>query len=163
MLTRRIAAALVAATLVTGGCGVLGDDNEPEEAVRPTCESPTVTDLGIPFGGRASYFTHSGGEVFIEVTHLPQDTVLGDITRTRIDLGPGDQPPRPDPQGSSRMENTAHTVSVELGRLSRITLPEGTYWLVSSNGGRIRLHTCDDVRVGDVRPASAEPGAAFGY
>ena len=116
LTTGAVLAAVVAAVLVAlvYGCGVVGG-GEPEEADTPPCDSPTVTDLGVPFGARVASFTFSGGEVFVEVSDLTQDTPLGDVTRTRIDLGPADRPPTPDPQGSSRMVGTEHQVSVELG------------------------------------------------
>ncbi len=127
-------------------------------ADEPGCTGETVTELSVPFGTRAAYFRTSGGQVRIGVSALGEN-LFGTVTQTRVDLGSA-RWPRVDP-ASNRVLNATTTVTVHLDRTPEVSLPAGDYWLLSSNGGQIVLHTCPDVRISDVRPATGSPGDAF--
>ena len=143
--------------LVGGGCAQSGAVDGGE---RPACDEPSVTPLGVPFRGvRAAFFHTSGGEIRIGVSELA-DSVLGDVTLTGVDIGPGESAPEVD-RDSNRVRGARESVTVHLDRLTAVSLPAGSYWLVSSNGGRIELQACPDVTISDVRPADGDPGAAF--
>ena len=123
------------------------------------CTGATVTELSVPFGTSAAYFRTSGGQVRIGVSDLGEN-LFGTVTQTRVDLGSAPRP-RVDP-ASNRVLNATTTVPVHRDRTTEVSLPAGEHWLLSSNGGQIVLHTCPDVRISDVRPATGSPGAAFG-
>jgi hypothetical protein len=151
-----MAVALVGA-LAGCGPGQASDVDAADQA----CDHSTATELGIPYSGRVAWFTTSGGPLWVDVSDLPQDTALGDITRTRADIGPAQTPPTFDPAGSSQVGGTTHQASVKQGTPEPLDLPAGSWWLVSSNGGRVRLLACPDTSVTDVQPATAAPGDAF--
>lgn len=119
-----------------------------------------VTALGIPFRGvGTAFFRTSGGELEIAVSELG-DNVFGDVTQTGVDIGPGEQAPEVD-SASNRVSGAVRSVTVHEGRPTPVSLPAGSYWLVSSNGGRIELHTSPGVTISEVRPAGGDPGAVF--
>ena len=161
MPARLILAAALLLTGAVGGCSDSGGSGEEAKDVDSSaCPDPTVTRLGVPFRGVSAAFFHtSGGEVRIGVSEL-SDTVLGDMTQTGVDIGPGESTPEID-RDSNHVLNASESVTVHLDRLAAVSLPAGSYWLVSSNGGRIALHTCPDVTISDVRPADGDPGSAF--
>ena len=140
-----------------------GSPSEEPEAAEPECESPAVADLGVPFRGAGfARFTTSGGAIYVGVKELATGTVLGDVTLTRVEIGLADRLPatgRPTDQASS---GPATTADVRLDKLTKVTLDAGSYWLWSSNGGRITLHTCEPITVDDVRVAHTDPGSGFG-
>lgn len=158
MPARLILAAALLLTPVAGGCS--DSEKEAKDVDSSACPDPTVTPLGVPFRGvRAAFFHTSGGEIRIGVSELA-DTVLGDVTQTGVDIGPGESAPEVD-RDSNRVRGARESVTVHLDRLTAVSLPAGSYWLVSSNGGRIELHACPDVTISDVRPADGDPGSAF--
>jgi hypothetical protein len=141
----------------------LGSGCNPDEEANsdePPCEMPTETDLGWPFrSARTAFFETSGGDVFVAVNELT-DGVLGKVRQTAVDIGPGGAAPKIDP-ASSLTPGTEARSTVHLERLSKVSLAAGSYWLVSSDGGRITLHTCPDVEITHVRPATGDRGGSF--
>lgn len=141
----------------------LGSGCNPDEQANsdePACEKPAETDLGWPFrGARTAFFETSGGDIFVAVHELT-DGVLGKVRQTAVDIGPGGAAPKIDPASSLTPGSEARS-TVHLERLSKVSLAAGRYWLVSSNGGRITLHTCPDVEITHVRSATEDPGGSF--
>lgn len=158
MPSRLIAGAVLLLVSLSTGCARTGDGEARGD--QSGCDSPAVAQLGIPFrGARAAFFDTTGGDVFVGVSDLG-DTVLGRVTLTGVDIGLGDKGPEIDPT-SARVVDPVASVIVHLDRLSKVSLPAGRYWLVSSNGGRISVRTCPGVELSGVAPATAEPGASF--
>ena len=160
-MTRLVLGACLAMLPALGGCsdprGSGGQEDDPRGA---SCPTPVVTDLGIPFrGARTAFFRTSGGEVWIGVSELG-DSLFGKVTQTGVDIGPGPHPPEVD-RVSNRVSGAVRSVTVHDDRLTLVDLPAGSYWLVSSNGGRIELRTCPGVTISEVSPADGEPGVAF--
>ena len=159
-MTRLVLGACLASFPLLAACTTdPGASPRSHSGDEPACADATGTELGVPFGTRVAYFRTSGGQLRIGVSDLGEN-LFGVVTLTRVDLGSAPRP-RVDP-ASNRVLNATTSVTVHLDRTTDVSLPAGEYWLASSNGGRIVLHTCPDVRISDVRTATGEPGAAFG-
>lgn len=157
-MTRPVLGACLALLPLLAACATdPGGSPRSSSADEPGCAGATVTELSVPFGTRAAYFRTSGGQVRIGVSDLGEN-LFGTVTQTRVDLGSAR--PRVDP-ASNRVLNATTSATVHLNRTTVVSLPAGEYWLLSSNGGRIVLHTCPGVRISDVRPATGSPGDAF--
>ena len=160
-MTRLVLGACLALLPALGGCSDPRDPGgQTGDRQGASCPAPVVTDLGIPFrGARTAFFRTSGGELRIGVSGLG-DSLFGAVTQTGVDIGPGRHAPEVD-RASNRVRGAIRSVTVHEDRPTSVDLPAGSYWLVSSNGGRIELRTCPGVTVSEVGPADGDPGAAF--
>ena len=153
MITRLALGACLALLPALGGCSDSKRSGGPEDDEHgASCATPVVTDLGSPFRGmRTAFFRTSGGELRIGVSGLG-DSLFGKVTQTGVDIGPGQQAPEVD-RVSNRVRGAVRSVTVHDDRLTPVDLTAGSYWLVSSNGGRIELRTCPGVTISEVSPA----------
>ena len=125
------------------------------------CDEPQVHELGVPLGDRAAFFRTTGGEVRFAVSELAEDTALGDVRSTAIAVGPGDAGPTIDPGSPGVVPGSLVRETVRPEEPMTTELTDGSYWVVSSNGGVVTLSACADVEITDVRPATPRNGDAF--
>lgn len=145
MPSRLIVSLGVTGLLLVAGCA--GPGGEEEAGDVPPCDAPALTELGVPFRGvSTAFFQTGGGDLYVGVTDLGEN-LLGEQRQTGVDIGEGTVAPRTVDDGSNRVLGATESVTVRLDQLTRVALPQGSYWLVSSNGGRVSLRTCPGVEV----------------
>ena len=163
MRTRPAVLLLVAAGTIgtaAAGCGVRDLGRAPA-GDRPPCADPARHDLGFVWSVEGPWpsFRSAGGEVYVGVRGLEQDTVLGPVRLTRMSLVEAGQRPR-FRAATSVVRNAAVTADVRPGGLTKVRVPAGRYRVVASNGGNLWVETCADALVSDVRVA--QPAVAPG-
>ena len=147
--------------LLLGGATLMSCGSGGGEVSALACDEPRVHELGVPFGDRAAFFRTAGGEVRLSVSELAEDTALGDVRSTAIAVGPGDVGPTIDPGSPGVVPGSVVRETVRPDEPMTAELTEGSYWVVSSNGGVVTLSACAEVEITDVRPATPGKGDAF--
>jgi hypothetical protein len=127
---------------------------------RAPCPHPTKHELGFTRSADGPWpsFRSAGGEVYVGVRGLDEDTVLGPVRLTRMSLVDARQQPRFRP-GTSVVRNGTVTADVLPQRLTKVRVPAGRYRVVSSNYGDLWLETCADGVVSDVQVAQRASAA----
>lgn len=155
MRTRLTTLLLAAAVILwtVGGCA-RQEHREPSPGHRAPCPHASRHELGFVRSADGPWpsFRSAGGEVYVGVRGLEQDTVLGEVRLTRMSLVDLDHKPRFRP-GTSVVRNVSVTADLRPGRLTKVEVPAGSYRVVSSNGGNLWLESCADGLLSDVRVA----------
>ena len=123
-------------------------DAQPDPALELSCSDPLTTSLGVPTVRRPARLTTSGGRLRFVVTSLPPGSILGEIEDTEVQLSDPDAP-----------SEVLLRVRVSLRQPGVVEVEPGTYSVLNTNRGGIEAHTCPDVTLSDVEPASPESGA----
>src|SRR6476469_7201643 len=152
----RLTIVLLAAGIVpwsAAGCA-LRDSGGGPSADRPTCAHPAKHQLGFvqAAGGPWPSVRSAGGEVYVGVRGLEQDTILGPIRQTRMSLVDAGQEPQ-FREDTSVVLNATVTGVVHMGGLTKVRVPAGGYRVVSSNTGNLWIESCTDGLVSDVQVA----------
>jgi hypothetical protein len=149
----RLTALLLSAGFIAGaapGCAWT-QHSRSSAGHRPPCAHPAKHELGFvrSTDGPWPSFHSAGGDVYVGVRGLGEDTLFGKVRQTRASLVDLTQEPqfRPD---SSAVLNATVNADVHEHRLTKVQLPAGQYWVVSSNYGNLWLETCSDDLVSDV-------------
>lgn len=151
----RLTLLLLAAGLAWTAAGCAQPDpGRSSSANRPSCTHPTKHELGFvrSVDGPWPTFRSAGGEVYVGVRGLDQDTALGPVRLTRMSLVEAAQEPR-FREGTSVVHNATVTADVRPDTLTKVDVPAGHYRVVSSNYGNLWLETCTDGLVSDVQAA----------
>jgi hypothetical protein len=72
-------------------------------------------------------------------------------------MDPGEAGPTIDPRSPGVVPGSVVRETVRPDEPMTAELTEGTYWVVSSNGGTVVLSACTDVEITDVRPRPRAP------
>ncbi|MGZ4436952.1 MAG: hypothetical protein ACXVW6_04895 [Nocardioidaceae bacterium] len=151
LTTLLVAAGIIAWTAT--GCAQQ-DPGRSSPAYPTRCPHPTKHELGFVRSAEGPWpsFRTTGGEVYVGVRGLEQDTALGPVRLTRMSLVDLEQEPR-FREGTSVVFNASLTADVRPKRLTKVRVPAGHYRVVSSNYGNLWLETCAAGRVSDVQVA----------
>ena len=159
----RLTTVLLAAGIIpwaSAGCAQQDPGRGPS-ADRPPCPHPTKHELGFVQAADGPWpsLSSAGGEVYVGVRGLEQDTALGPVRLTRMSLVDAGQEPQ-FREGTSVVRNATVTGDVRPEGLTKVHVPAGQYRVVSSNYGNLWLETCTDGLVSDVH--SAQPASDAG-
>lgn len=151
LTTLLLAAGILAWT--AAGCDQ-PDPGQLSPASRKPCPHPTKHELGFVPSAEGPWpsFRTTGGEVYVGVRGLEQDTVLGPVRITRMSLVDTEQEPR-FRADTSVVLNASLTADLRPKRLTKVRLQPGHYRVVSSNNGNLWLETCTEGRVSHVHVA----------
>lgn len=137
------------------GCGVLlllvsvfgGACNSTSQtrAPHPACTSPARHELvSVGEYGWPWMFSTSGGDLYFGVKGFGDGIFNTDVTS--FFFGPSSSPPIV-PEGTMSPTNYTESADVDLGRLTKVSLPPGRYWVISSNGGVGWIESCPPTHV----------------
>jgi len=151
LTTLLLAAGIIAWT--AAGC-TQQDPGRSAPTYRASCPHPTKYELGFVRSAEGPWpsFRTTGGEVYVGVRGLEQDTALGPVQLTRMSLVDVELKLR-FREGTSVVRNATLTADVRPERLTKVRVPAGHYRMVSSNYGNLWLETCTEGRVSDVQVA----------
>src|SRR5256885_13907995 len=129
----------------------LKNANKPlSTTVSHPCQGKPAAEIGLGSANELpAQFTTAGGEIFItkRFEHGDLDPERG---ITRMNIGPVSHIPTYDKRsGSISVSKDATELYVDEMRYGRVTLPPGRYWLWSSNGGDVRVVSCEANGVSD--------------
>lgn len=146
---RRTALFAALTMLALSGCGPEVDHSVPPE--RPDCPERTTVDLGHPtvVGASVAEFATEGGEVHLEATGVDQGGWF-DASVTTVYVGEATRPAEFDGRGHLAGPFAAEVRVVDR-EFATVTLPAGRYWVTSSDGGDLKVTSCQP---GGVTPAS---------
>ncbi|MGZ4663494.1 MAG: hypothetical protein ACXV5Q_00190 [Frankiaceae bacterium] len=146
-----LAAGIIAST--AAGCAQQ-DPDRSGPPYRASCPHPTKYELGFVRSADGPWpsFRSAGGQVYVGVRGLEQDTVLGPVRLTRMSLVDADQEPR-FREATSVVRNATLTADIRPERLTKVRVRAGHYRVVSSNNGNLWLETCTEGLVSDVQVA----------
>lgn len=155
MCTRLVVLMLAAGIIVWTAAGCAREDaRESPRTHRAPCAHPTRHELGFVRSAEGPWpkFRTLGGDVYVGVRGLDQDTSLGPVRLTRISLVDAEQEPL-FREGTSMVLNATLTADVRPEQLTEIRVPAGHYRVISSNYGNLWLETCTHGTVSDVQIA----------
>ena len=152
-------AVVACGAVLLAGCQDPGDSSGP--TAEPECAQPSESELGLPTLDVPATFTTSGGQLRFRVTGMSPDALIP-IDTTTVFLGGSDTLPHRDPEKQEWPDNSTYRVRISLDQDGYVEVDAGSYWAVSSAGGRIYAAACPGTTVSDVAPVSPDPGAAFG-
>jgi hypothetical protein len=153
---RPVSGALTVAALACSAVALTGCRGAAESsaaAVEPACANPLESELGLPTLDLPATFTTTAGQLRFRVTGMDPDALIP-IDTTTVFLGKGGTLPHRDPQRREWPDNAAYRVRVSLDDEGYVDVPAGTYWAVSSAGGRIYAAACPGTTVTDVAAVS---------
>jgi hypothetical protein len=148
--TRGILAVLACSAVVLTGCRA----TDSSSAAEPACSDPLESELGLPTLDVPARFTTTAGQLRFRVTGMSPDALIA-IDTTTVFLGSTETFPHRDPQRLEWPDNAAYRVRVSLDAEGYVDVAAGTYWAVSSAGGRIYAAACPGTSVSDV--AAVQP------
>jgi hypothetical protein len=143
--TRGIFAVLVCSTAVLTGCQA----KDSSSTVDPACGHPLESELGLPTLDVPAMFTTTTGRLRFRVTGMSPDALIP-IDTTTVFLGKTETFPHRDPQRPEWPDNATYRVRVSLDAEGYVDVAAGTYWAVSSAGGRIYAAGCRGTAIRDV-------------
>jgi hypothetical protein len=94
-------------------------------------------------------FETTAGRIRFRVTGMHPDALIP-IATTTVFLGSAGTVPHRDPQRREWPDNAAYRVTVGLDDDGFLDLPAGSWWAVSSAGGRISAAACPGTSISDV-------------
>ena len=115
--------------------------------VMPPCGSKaTIVDLGVSYTDqKPAQFTTGGGDIYITATDFPHGGYFDQKEwLSEINLGLTSKMPVVD-ESRSTITNTVKTLNVKENKYTKVNLPSESYWLLSSNGGRIKIASCGQI------------------
>jgi hypothetical protein len=141
---------LACSAVVLPGCQVSGSSS----AVEPACGRPLESELGLPTLDVPATFTTTAGRLRFRVTGMSPDALIP-IDTTTVFLGRTETLPHRNPERREWPDNASYWVKVSLDTEGYVDVAAGTYWAVSSAGGRIYTGGCPGTTVSDV--AAVQP------
>ena len=147
----RAVVALACSAVALCGCRLIGGSSDT--ATEPACANPVESELGLPTLDVPATFTTASGRLRFLVTGMHPDALIP-IDTTTVFLGKTGTLPHRDPQRREWPDNAAYRVRVSLDSEGYVDVVAGTYWAVSSAGGRIYASACSGSTISDVTPVS---------
>jgi hypothetical protein len=129
--------------------GCQDPDSSSGPAAEPACDRPQESELGLPTLDVPATFTTTGGQLRFRVTGMSPDALIP-IDTTTVFLGDATTLPHRDPQKTEWPDNAAYRVRVSLDEEGYVDVAAGSYWAVSSAGGRVFAGSCPGTTMSDV-------------
>lgn len=144
---------LVLLILVAAACG--SADPEPEEfpSALPCDEPAQEAELGSPHReDPPAHFTVEEGIVWATIGRGTGGTgIFSEASQASLSLGLQKAPPLHEP-GTSNVENALLRVTVHVDRFTQLELAPGDYWALLSQGGDLKLYSCEPAVISRVNP-----------
>lgn len=137
------------------GTACASADPDPHEFPESLpCDEPAQeVDLGSPHRENPpAHFTLGEGKVWATIGRGSGGSGLfPDINQASLSLGLQQAPPSHEP-GTSNVENELLRVTVHVDRFTQLDLSAGDYWALLSQGGDLKLYSCESEVISGVNP-----------
>lgn len=150
---RRNTVWLLVLVLVATACGSADPNPEEFPSTLPCGEPAQEAELGSPHReDRPAHFTIDEGPVWATIGRGTGGTgIFPEVNQASLSLGLQTAPPFHEP-GTSNVENELLRVTVHVDRFTQLELAPGDYWALLSQGGELKLYSCEPEVISGVNP-----------